>query len=133
MYDPGLKRGWHHTDVKNRPKKMDVDSEWNKASIIKRFKMRMQMRHIVVQTHDGLKIVPIEGHKKHSHEVCVAPPHFRPGDEEFIKKGARGVILFDHDGQKIKREHKHAEKKRISGWNEKSPLERFKHKLKGEK
>lgn len=130
MYDPGQKKGWHYTDKHNTAHAAHVVSEWNNGSIWKRFKMRMQLRHVVVATHSGLKIVTLHGSKKHSHEICVCPPHFRPGDERFVQKGARGTILFDAVGRKAHHEHKHAHHVKTEDWNARTPLQRFVHKLK---
>lgn len=139
-WNPGQQRYWHYTQVPRRLSERDPRAEWNESTILGRIKMRMGRKNIVMKTHEGLKIISVSAHHKHSHEVAVAPDNFLPGDERFLNLSREGKVLFDHANHKRHHEAlakaKEVELKKdekVSEWNESSPLERFKNKLTGSK
>jgi hypothetical protein len=125
-WDPGLKRGFHYTQLL----KPYVAPSWNKASAWERFKMKLFTRNAVIKTSEGIKIVSIPRSAKHSLEIGSAPPHWNPGDEKFITHKS-GRLIFDHVSHSDFHKQKKIEKTVVEVWNESSPIERLKSKIKG--
>lgn len=125
-YDPGLKKGWHyshrHSLTMSKPHTL-----WGKLMA------KFHRKTIVIAHHGGFKIVTIPKTSVHSHELAVCPPGFNPGDEDLLSISKGGKIIFDLAAFNLRRQERSKAQSKVDDWNSKSPIERFKMKIKGEK
>lgn len=92
--------------------------------------MRFGRKNVVIKTHEGPKIISMPHTTKHSHEAAVCPPGFSPGDEAFLSVSKNGQIIFDLAGHRSNKSEKAKNEQKKNDWNESTPIERFKDKLK---